>query len=166
MAKVWWSQAGLYHLPGLHLQPHQLWGQREHPLPGRAQNGRQVTIFGPTYQVYSLVSQNLRGQSVLGGCDCDHSWRHWGGSYQVPRSHVLGRLQPAWQGAPPEGHQQVGSSKHEWTTLKLAGQSGTNTKSMSTASEYQNICRFLEENKSHFSVLCNIACWLHLFGFP
>lgn len=39
--KEWWRRNGawLHHLPGLHLQPHQLRDQREHPLSGRAQNG-------------------------------------------------------------------------------------------------------------------------------
>lgn len=31
--------AWLHHLPGLHLQPHQLRGPRDYPIPGRAQNG-------------------------------------------------------------------------------------------------------------------------------
>lgn len=30
---------GLYHLPGVYLQPHQLWSEGVHPLPGTAQNG-------------------------------------------------------------------------------------------------------------------------------
>lgn len=45
ISRVWWIQVRLYHFLGLHLQPHQLWGQREHPLPGRAQNGRRLTSF-------------------------------------------------------------------------------------------------------------------------
>lgn len=45
--------------------------------------------------------------SASGGCYCNHSRRRGGGFDQVPGSHLPGRLQPPWQGAPPERHQQV-----------------------------------------------------------
>lgn len=69
-------------------------------------------LFGTKYQAHRLVSHNLPDWSALGGCDCDHGWRRWGGFYQVSCSHVPGRLQSLRKGAPPERHQQVGSSNY------------------------------------------------------
>lgn len=71
-------------------------------------------------QFHRKINVNQPCKSVLGGCDRDHGWRHRGGFHQVSGSHVFGRLQPAWERAPPEGHQQVAKAKNICTpTLDL-----------------------------------------------
>ena len=90
----------------------------------------QVTFHTTGGRVY----QNSCCFSVLGGCDCNHSRRHRGGFNQMYGPHVPGRLQPAGQGPPPEGHQQV--SKHWYNSVHKNGVSFFNW-------EDKNVCLHL-----------------------